>query len=267
MMAGSMSKQSRMTRPLFEHVALAWHAFDRVATRPWCVTPAAPILFFGDLHAYWASPLRVLTVGLNPSLHEFPVDQPFRRFPLVESSIDRKPSCYLNAMSAYFRTDPYCGWFSTFEPLLRGMEVSHYEGRASTALHTDICSPVATNPTWSRLGEAVRSFLAVDGGPLWHMLLEEFRPQIVVLSVAKTHLARIEFEPLTDWEVIHSIERTFGGELRSRPYEIYARWYDIGGERTLFIFGAAAQKPFGTLADNQKWEAGEIVFGEYRDDR
>ncbi|MCY3701358.1 MAG: hypothetical protein OXG16_01580, partial [Rhodospirillales bacterium] len=187
-----------MTQPLVEHVARAWQAFDHSAGRSWCVTPAAPILFFGDLHAYRASPLRVLTVGLNPSLHEFPADQPFRRFPLAEGCIARKPSRYLDAMSAYFRTDPYCGWFSTFEPLLGGMEASYYEGRASTALHTDICSPVATNPTWTGLNAGTRSVLASDGTSLWHMLLEELRPQIVALSVAKAHLNRIEFAPKTN---------------------------------------------------------------------
>ena len=256
-----------MTRPLFEQVALAWQAFDRVAGWPCRATPAAPILFFGDLPAYRDAALRVLTVGLNPSLHEFPADEPFRRFPLVESRIDREPARYLDAMSAYFRTDPYRGWFSAFEPLLNGMEASYYEGGASTALHTDICSPVATNPTWSGLGEAVRSGLAADGGPLWHMLLEALRPQIVALSVAKAHLKRIEFPPITDWEVIHAFGRTASGELRSRPYEIRARWYDVGGERSLFVFGAAAQKPFGTLAAAQKRKAGELLLEAYRDGR
>lgn len=267
MIAGSMSKISPMTQPLVEHVARAWQAFDHSAGRSWCVTPAAPILFFGDLHAYRASPLRVLTVGLNPSLHEFPADQPFRRFPLAEGCIARKPSRYLDAMSAYFRTDPYCGWFSTFEPLLGGMEASYYEGRASTALHTDICSPVATNPTWTGLNAGTRSVLASDGTSLWHMLLEELRPQIVALSVAKAHLNRIEFAPKTNWKVILAFERTASGELRSRPYEICARWYDVGGERSLFIFGAAAQKPFGKLAAGQKRAAGELMLKAYGDGR
>ena len=266
-MAGSMSKTSPMTRPLFEQVALAWQAFDRVAGWPCCVTPAAPILFFGDLHAYRDAPLRVLTVGLNPSLHEFPADEPFRRFPLVESCFDRKPSRYLDAMSAYFRTDPYRGWFSAFEPLLNGMEASYYEGGGSTALHTDICSPVATNPTWSRLGEAVRSDLAADGGPLWHRLLEGLRPQIVVLSVARAHLKLIKFASITNWDVIHAFGWTASGEIRSRPYEICARWYDVGGERSLFVFGAAAQMPFGTLAAGQKRKAGELLLQAYRDGR
>lgn len=264
-MAGSTSKISPMAQPLSEHVARAWQAFDHFAGRSWCVTPAAPILFFGDLRLYRASPLRLLTVGLNPSLHEFPADEPFRRFPLAEGCIARKPPRYLDAMSAYFRTDPYRRWFSTFEPLLHGMEASYYEGRASTALHTDICSPVATNPTWSKLDENVCSALAADGSALWHMLLEELRPQIVALSVARAHLKRIKFAPMTNWEVIHVFGRTASGELRSRPYEICTRWYDVGGERSLFMFGAAAQMPFGTLAADQKRKAGELLLEAYGD--
>lgn len=64
----------------------AKRAFNRAAKRPCCVVPAVPILFFGDLKAYRASPLRVLTVGLNPSLHEFPAVEPFRRFRLKKTA-------------------------------------------------------------------------------------------------------------------------------------------------------------------------------------
>ena len=252
---------------LSEPAALAWRAFDRAADQPWCVTPSVPILFFGDLAAYNASPLRVLTVGLNPSRHEFPTDEPFRRFSLAENNHDQEMARYLGALSAYFRTDPYRGWFSAFEPLLNGLGVSYYEGSASTALHTDICSPVATNPTWSGLDDADHAILEADGGPLWHMLLEELRPQIVALSVAKVHLKRIEFTPMTAWDIIHTFERTADGDPRSRPYHLCARWYHVGGERSLFGFGAAAQKPFGLLADSQKRETGELLLEAYQDGR
>ena len=252
---------------LAEALEQAQRAFDHAAGRTWCVTPAVPILFFGDLNAYQASPLRVLTVGLNPSLHEFPADQPFRRFSMIEGSRDRDPSRYLEAMSAYFRTDPYRGWFSAFEPLLNGVGASYYERASSLALHTDICSPVATNPTWSGLDAADRVALEADGGPLWHMLLETLLPQIVVLSVANAHLKRIKFTPMTEWQVIHTFKRTGSGALRSRPYEVRARWYAIGGARTLFVFGAAAQKPFGLLPDTQKQKAGVSSLEAYKNGR
>ena len=252
---------------LSEPVARAWHAFDRAAERTCRVTPAVPILFFGHHDAYRASPLRVVTVGLNPSLHEFPTGEPFRRFPLAEDNRDRESSRYLDAMSAYFCTDPYRGWFNAFEPLLNGLGASYYEGGASTALHTDICSPVATDPTWSQLDKADRAALEADGGPLWRMLLKELRPQIVAISVAKAHLKRIKFAPRSDWKIIHTFERKADGGLRARPYEIHARWYDVAEERSLFVFGTAALKPFQLLADFQKRKTGELLLQVYQDGR
>ena len=49
----------------------AWKAFECAAPSS-RVCPAMPILFFGDLEAYSTSPFRVVTVGLNPSLQEWP---------------------------------------------------------------------------------------------------------------------------------------------------------------------------------------------------
>ena len=250
---------------LDQAVAQSWRAFDRAAARPSRVTPAAPILFFGDLAAYRTSALRVLTVGLNPSLHEFPEEEPFRRFPLLEGTRDQEPDRYLDAMSRYFRTDPYSVWFSAFEPLLNGAGASYYPGKASTALHTDICSPVPTSPTWSQLDAADRAALEADGGPLWRLLIEALQPQIVAMSVAKVHLERIALAPLTRWNRIHVFERTARGDPRSRPYEVRARWYEAGGQRSLFVFGAAAQKPFGLLSDTQKRVLGAIGLRAYKD--
>lgn len=248
-------------------IAGAWRAFERAAAFPSRVTPAVPILFFGDLEAYRASRLRVLTVGLNPSLREFPADEPFRRFPLAEGVNAGEPDRYLDALSAYFRTEPYSGWFSSFEPLLNGLESSYYAGRPSTALHTDICSPVATDPTWTGLDERTRAILEADGGPLWHTLLEALRPHLVALSVARHHLSRIEFEALTAWETIHAFERTGSGAPRKRPYELSGCWYELGDELSLFVFGPAAQTPFGLLDSAQEREAGELALEVWRRDR
>ncbi len=263
--ASSTSEGRQSVSPL---VKSAWQAFDKAAALPSHVAPAAPILFFGDLDAYWKSPLRAVTVGLNPSLKEFPTDDPFRRFPLDDNNGDREPGRYLNAMSAYFRTDPYGSWFGTFEPLLNGAGSSYYAGQAvSTALHTDICSPVATNPTWTGLGRAERTALEKDGGRLWRMLLEALRPQLVFLSVAKGHLGRIDFNPISEWRTVRIFERTKSGALRKQPYKVMVRWYEAGGERFLCVFGQAAQRPFGLLSVDQKHETGIIAQEIYRNDR
>ena len=247
-------------------VERAWRSFERAAVLRSRVSPAIPILFFGDLDAYRGSPLRVLTVGLNPSLEEFPAREPFLRFPFAAevASGDRDP--YLKALAAYFRTDPYRNWFRHFEPLLGGTQASYYPGEASTALHTDICSPVATNPTWSRLGEDDRSILEADGGPLWHALLEALEPHLVVLSVARRHLDRIRFDAPGGWRVIHAFERTGGGAPRSRPYEVSARWHRVGGGRSLFVFCPAGRTPL-TISNEQKRALGAHVVEVWQRER
>ncbi len=253
---------------LREAVAEAWRAFDRAGTLRCRVSPAAPILFFGDFDSYRRSPLRVLTVGLNPSRKEFPAHREFVRFPLVEGSEGRGPDRYIDALCAYYRTKPYRGWFSAFETVINGVGASYYSGELSTALHTDICSPVATDPTWSRLGDADQKILEADGCRMWHTLLDGLRPQVVVLSVARLYMSRIDFTPLDgEWEGIHTFDRTAAGALRLRPYEVQARWFEVGDEPSLFVCGRAAQKPFGLLDNTQKREAGAIALEAYRDGR
>ncbi|MCY4227702.1 MAG: hypothetical protein OXF20_08435 [Gammaproteobacteria bacterium] len=254
------------SEPLFKQAELAWQIFDDAVCFRECITPAAPILFFGDLHAYRKSRLRILTVGLNPSLHEFPANTPFLRFPAIGDSKNRDLYCYLEAMSRYFCIAPYRSWFNSFEPLLNGMGSSYYhdQGFESVALHTDICSPVATNPTWSRLSKNVRNSLVKRGDCLWHMLLQELRPELVALSVAKSHLDRIRFNSLSGWEIIHRFHETDNGNRRAQPYDISAKWHEIQGGRSLFIFGRAAHKPFGLISARQKQKVGEIALEGYR---
>ncbi|MDE2752971.1 MAG: hypothetical protein OXI83_10375, partial [Gemmatimonadota bacterium] len=128
----------------------------------------------------------------------------------------------------------------------------------------DICSPVATDPTWNKLDAADHAELKKDGGPLWHMLLEELKPQIVTVSVAKAHIEDITFTPLTSWRVIHTFRKKADGKRSAQPYQIRGRWYDVGGKESLFIFARAAYKPFGLLANIYKLEAGAMALDAYR---
>ena len=199
--------------------------------------------------------------------NEFPDEEPFQRFPLLDgSSQDRDPGRYINALSSYFETEPYSSWFGTFEPLLNGLGSSFYKksNASARALHTDLCSPVATAPTWSGLDEANRKSLEADGIPLWHKLLEKLQPQVVLLSVAQHYLEHIRFEPLTDWEIIHTFTETANGAPLQQPYSISVRWYNVGGQMCMFAFGRAAQTPFGLLANTHKQEAGERLLERYQ---
>lgn len=85
-------------------------------------------------------------------------------------------------------------WFSSFEALLGGLYASYYPRAENTALHTDLCSPLATDPKWSRLGSKTTKILMDQGVPLWHRLVEVLAPDVVLISVARKHLQRIGFE-------------------------------------------------------------------------
>ena len=245
-------------------MAGAWSCFERAAELESRVAPSVPILYFGDLGAYLGAPLRIVTVGLNPSLVEFPDHKRFERFPLAEGIIEDDQDSYLEALSAYFCTSPYRSWFRHFEPLLNGMDASYYPGEPSAVLHTDICSPVATDPTWSKLDDTDRKLLEAGGGPLWHDLLRALRPQVVVLSVAGGHLSRIEFDALDEWHVLHVFDRKTNGEPRKPPYAALSRWHEVGGTQSLFVFCPASRSPLA-VGNDQKRELGATILEAYTD--
>ena len=238
----------------------AWAAFDRARQGhvPSLVLPSMPIAWFGDVDAYDRSPLRVVTVGLNPSLAEFPTADPFRRFPMARSlsgtlTRDADLDAYAASLNAYFHAEPYDAWFRpAFEPLLQGLGASYYGKEKSTALHTDLCSPVATNPTWSKLRQE-RNLLRADGVPFWHDLIRSLKPHVILASVAWAYLAQIEFPTLGSWETLHTIDRR-------HPYLVRGVRIDIGATNPpLLIFGKAAQLPFGTVSAAGKREIGQAL--------
>ena len=75
-------------------VVAAWRSFGAAAPLKSRVSPAIPILFFGDLDACAESLQRVLTVGLNPSRIEFLSGIPFHRFPLFYRKRDGTPRSF-----------------------------------------------------------------------------------------------------------------------------------------------------------------------------
>ena len=233
---------------------------------------AIPILFFGDFDAYMRSPLRVITVGLNPSNAEFP-DNPerfpgqdrFWRFREAEGLEDlasaRDCDRYLSALSSYFYFDhrPY-KWFGTYKGLLEGMDASFYKGAASTAVHTDLCSPVATDPTWSKLPKESKASLLGPGRDLWHDLVRILRPQVMLISVAREHLGHILFAPDADWEELCRVERE--QPYQEHPYIVeYRRMRLEDGAPMLAVFGRAANTPFGTVSQEDKRWIGSRVKG------
>jgi hypothetical protein len=229
----------------------AWSLFDHAVENASVVVvrPSIPILYFGDSEAYRSSPLKVVTVGLNPSRREFSSADPWARFMGGNTLSAQTPMEYLRTLDSYFVTKPYDNWFASFEWLLRGMGASYYGG-PSVALHTDICSPVATNPTWNRLNG--NHFRLGDGFALWRDLVEELAPDVVLASVAQRYLLRLTPEPADTWPTVFTLER-------SNPYHVRTRKVTIGGHGVPVVFGRAAQKPFGTVGHREKEIIGAAI--------
>jgi hypothetical protein len=235
----------------------AWQVYTQFENQPFLVKPSIPILFFGDSNQYFRSERRVITLGLNPSRDEFPEHDRFSRFGAARNIYPQILegdfySEYLQALSGYFRrppNDPY-EWFKSFEHLLSGLDCSYYGNCPSAALHTDLCSPLATDPTWSNLSRETRCRLIQQGVGLWHSLVEWLSPDLIIASVARRHLERISFPQVDGWRVVYTLGR-------ANPYKVELKRVSIAaGKNAWLVFGKAAQKPFGTVSNMDKHKIG-----------
>ncbi|MGD0093560.1 MAG: hypothetical protein ABSE73_26925 [Planctomycetota bacterium] len=242
----------------------AWGLFAKCQSTPYLVTPSIPILYFGDYPRYCLSSPKVITVGLNPSLAEFPTAKPFQRFPAAEHICTVKPSPedlkkYSTALNNYFEVHPFAKWFGSFEPLLNGLGCSYYndKGQPNRALHTDLCSPLATRPTWSKLKESERESLVRTGKPLWHKLVECLSPHIILISVRQSYRdEHIELAFKGNWQPFHTVTKKKDGNSRKEPYVVETRDIEIRDKPALLVFGQAANTPLGTISGEEKRNVG-----------
>jgi hypothetical protein len=278
MLWGYMAESSRATywdvrplEPTWEGEVVTWFpaSLDALVERAWelyadacvvapskVVTPSMPILFFGDLLAYLRSPLRVITVGLNPSLAEFPAEDPWIRFPgasrLTPPLTADERKRYLYSLCDYFRTEPYVKWFKRgFEPLLNGLDATYFDEPTSVSLHTDIASPVATNPTWSNLRES-QKLLQEEGQKLWRALAEALEPDLILVSTARHHLSAITATPLGEWRELARVER-------QNPFIVSGTSIELAGRPVLVAFGRCTDLPFGSVSVKDRVRLGNEI--------
>lgn len=62
-----MSLTQELTNVMQEYIS----DFVNKQNRPYIVKPAIPIVWFGNMEKYNKSPKKIVTVGINPSWHEF----------------------------------------------------------------------------------------------------------------------------------------------------------------------------------------------------
>ncbi|MDE3094734.1 MAG: hypothetical protein KGK07_01875 [Chloroflexota bacterium] len=168
------------------------HAIRRQGVAAVC-EDSTPVLFFGEL-----SNARTITIGINPSWHEFwgkdhkPLPPTKRRFAHQSDFCGDDASnarVALDGMRRYFQSNPYRAWFGWLEALLNGFGDSYYAG---TAAHTDVMSCFATSPAWSKLGEAVSIRLAASGYETLAAVLLYARHAERIIVVGKTAREALE---------------------------------------------------------------------------
>ncbi|RLD41169.1 MAG: hypothetical protein DRI86_13895 [Bacteroidetes bacterium] len=215
-----------------------------------------PINWFGNKEKYFKSKVKIVTVGLNPSDKEFRNNETENystfRFHGYQSEKDLE-----KVLNNYFEQKPYKTWFNSFEPILQGMDASYYQKteKPNIAIHTDICSPWATNPTWSKLTTDEQRKMFKEGHPKWIKLIDELNPDVILISVAKKYLIN-EFKEIGE---IGRITKTKKGIIRKQPYLLKHYSYSNGNKNVIVIFGQAAQKPFGLISNEQKMDLGSTI--------
>ena len=239
---------------LYERAIAHYRAFE---AESFVVSGSIPILYFGNLAAYRASRIKIVTVGLNPSDAEFSVD----RFGLAQMDVVT-PATLARSLSAYFEANPYYQWFDpAFETLLQPLGASFYEAhprgrqrawwaeQSNRALHTDLGTPLATSPTWSGLTPDQRERLRAIGFPLWRDLIRQLDPDLILVSVAWRHLRELGD---LDWREFSP----FPGAESRRQLKIS----NLGSAK--IVWGTAQVRPFFHLSRCQRPLAADAILRE-----
>ncbi len=241
-------------------IDMAYDYYNTHKNHEFVVTPSLPILYFGNLDAYLESETKILTVGKNPSDNEFRIKKAdpysFCRFPNWTG--DKKN--LLTVLNEYFENTPLKQWFASFKPILNEMDSSYYKNNifCNTAIHTDVCSPLATNPTWSKLKQDKKNQLYDEGVELWHSLIEELQPDFMLISIPKSLFEKVI---LSNGEILISFKNNKDGTIKKKEYKVFLYKHQLNsGKQTKVVFGEAANKPFGTISQNQKKQIGELCL-------
>lgn len=240
--------------------------YNDVRDLDFVVNDAIPIPFFGDIEKYLSSPVRIVTAALNPSDVEFLEKN--KRFDVDQARHD--PFSLETELSNYFKKSPYKKWFSSFEPVLNGLCAS-YGGKMkigefkSTALHLDMCSPIATKPTWSKLSAKQRKLLMPKGQEVFKQLLIALKPNIVISSLGWGHISGWDkaFSDGKNWPTFISHDKKENGEAYKRKPKIQVKdIIEFGEHPFIFAMASAGFTPFFGFTTSRKYEAGEKLFSE-----
>lgn len=194
-----------------------WEEYVRLKNEDFAVKPSIPVIWFGDLDAYEKSDKKIVTVALNPSNKEFCNENgpSFFRFKDGEK-IHKKDvldnsdkECLIGTLNRYFKDEPYYRWFNDFERPLNFINASYYtSAQPNTAIHIDIYTAVATDPTWGGLSDKQKNKIVGNTKKppeLFMQLLDFLAPDIILYSANKDVLRRaFGFKEPEPWDEQYS---------------------------------------------------------------
>ncbi len=253
-----------------------WKDFYHKSKFEYVVSPSIPIIWFGDIEKYMSSSneSRIITVALNPSVLEFKERKDDAKDPEISLrfpgsrniilknenlSSEDKISLY-KSLNDYFKENPYGKWFNNFEKILNSMNAT-YGGKMnkenvsykSHAIHIDIFSAIATNPTWGKLNNKQKEEISYNEGFI--NLIKVLQPDIILISVAyKTMLNSFSITQDPNCQKIYC---TKNGVQKS---SIKVMAYDVknllnSGKNTIVLFGRNfGGTVFGGMSDDWKKE-------------
>lgn len=247
--------------------------------RPYLIKDTLPILYFGDIEAYFKSQYKIITAAINPSCSEFYYDESneqisYKRFPQFEriakaNALNNDNILqYLSALNSYFKTgNDYKKWFKTPERdnLFVPFGASYYDNAPNRAIHTDTLSPFATFPTWSKFTpqsqrERIQRRFSDIGIPLWNELVEILEPDIIFMSLNKKYISHIDFYKTFRDYITYPDKKYRGRE----PLKIQYGYINLNGKTThIFNESITFRKPF--LATGKKYTIplGKQIFERF----
>lgn len=236
-----------------------WEDFVAKRNLETTVKPSIPIIWFGDLEGYKKSSKKIITIAINPSNDEFPADNPFLRFPRAQDFYAKDTlnnsdkNNLILALNEYFKEKPYDAWFNHYEKVLNSFDASYKNGN-NISINIDICTAIATNPTWNYLNGAEKHY----ENSLVNDLLDYLDPEIIFYS-SNQELFKKNFK---DYKFIQSFVKISGNfivKCESRDDEknngriiSYIRLYSNGDK--YIVWGRNRRTVFYGFTDKEKQE-------------
>ena len=212
------------------------------------VSPSIPVVWFGDIEKYQRSPKRILTIALNPSLKEFPQLPALPRFKIVDFSGSDAIDALYTTLNHYFYDNPY-NWFDKYNRLMSVLNCSYggkYGDKSNTAIHIDIYTAIATDPTFGPLTTSQKAL--IQNTSLFNELFDLLNPDVTLISVNQVVFG----QNFGDWNLTHTFPFP-GGKIKG-----YTK------QNNKLIFGTNCRGlPFGGIPESDAKNAIATIAGHH----